>query len=336
MNRIAYRFGKRPARPQSVRLRLQTYLRARLLPTPPEEFGYEGELPPDCGVLANDQFGDCVFAGADHETMLWTALADAEIPVFTPATALADYSAVTGFDPNDPASDQGTDMQVAASYRRKTGIIDAAGARHLVGAYVALEAGNLDQHRLAVWLFGAVGLGITISDRQVDQFKAGLPWDGPLGAGQGGHYVPLVGFRGGYLLVVTWGRVQRVSPAFFRAHNDESVAYFSEEMLKDGNGPTGVAVDELKTDLVQITSRPASAKETIEMPKVQKAAVTNAGGGNYHVDVTMDDGTAFAWSQAIHLFSWPHDAEALVISVINGVVSHYAAAPASPATPPTT
>ena len=59
---------------------------------------------------------------------------------FNNQSVLKDYSAVTGFNPNDPNTDQGTDMQVAASYRRKTGVLDAAGKRHKVIAYLVFRS----------------------------------------------------------------------------------------------------------------------------------------------------------------------------------------------------
>jgi len=250
-----FRFGKKPARPDAVKLKFAKYAdRAALLPRIPPEFGYEDKLPADSGILGNDQWGDCVFAGADHETILWNAIADASV-TFDNAAALADYSAVTGFNPADPSTDQGTDMQAAASYRRKTGIVDAAGSRHHIGAYVSLTPGDLEEHKAAAYLFGAVGLGLTISDAQIDQFDAGQPWDGPLGPNAGGHYVPLIGFRGGYFLVVTWGKVQRVSAAFFTANNDESCAYLSLEMLKAGKSPIGLDLAALQADLAAVTSQ---------------------------------------------------------------------------------
>jgi len=259
------KFGKRPARPEAQpKLKFATYSIA--LPEPPVAFGYDSLLPIDSGMLGNDQWGDCVIAGAEHETMLWNAWGGNPTG-FSVETAQADYSAITGFDPNDPSTDQGTDMQVAASYRRHTGIIDAAGIRHKVAGYVSVERGNFAQHKLAAWLFGAVGLGLQVSRTQVDQFDRGEPWDGTLDpATTGGHYVPLIGVdRDGYLLVVTWGKVQKVSLAFFLANNDESVAYFSAEFLKAGAAPNGFDSAQLSADLNSINS----AKGTSPMPVTQ-------------------------------------------------------------------
>ncbi len=264
-------FGKKPARPEAQpKLKFAKY--AVALPEPPAAFGYSSLLPTDCGMLSNDSIGDCVIAGAEHETMLWTA-SGGSAASFTDGTAIADYSAITGYDPTDPSTDQGADMQVAASYRRKTGMIDASGKRHPITGYVSVERGNFAQHKLATWLFGAVGLGLQVSRAQVDQFDRGEPWDGPLDpATAGGHYVALTDFRDGYLFVVTWGRVQRVSMDFFLANNDESLAYFSQEFLKAGVAPNGFDAVQLQIDLNAINS----AKGNFNMPVIPVDAKTLA------------------------------------------------------------
>jgi hypothetical protein len=177
---VNFKLGKKPAREGAIKFKLVDYLGK--LPAAPASFGHQDLVSaPALGMLGNDQYGDCVWAGADHETMLWNAAAGATVS-FTDATALADYAAVTGFDPSDPDSDQGTDMEQAAKYRRKTGIVDATGNRHTVGAYVALPGVSakgdnspsfLDALASAAYIFEAVGIGIEFPDSAMDQFNNG-------------------------------------------------------------------------------------------------------------------------------------------------------------------
>src|SRR4029077_17824696 len=97
------KLGKLPPIEDSRDLRLTSYLTT--LPSPPAIFGFGG-LYPDWGTLGNDKYGDCVFAGADHETMLWNKVRGGHDVLIGAADALSDYSAVTGFDPKDPNTDQ--------------------------------------------------------------------------------------------------------------------------------------------------------------------------------------------------------------------------------------
>ena len=244
------KLGKKPARPGAVRLRFSAYHSARApLPPHPVGFGHNGLIAAnDWAMLANDRFGCCVWAGAAHETRLWN-YEGGKPTFFSEHAVLSDYAAVTGFSPTKPDSDQGTDMALAAAYRRRVGVLDGHGQRHQIAAYLALTPGNVEQHLEAAWLFGAIGIGLEMPSDAEALFDAGKPWDVTGSAVEGGHYVPLVGCRDNYLLVVTWGRVQRVTPRFLAKYNDESLAYLSNEAMTAGKSPEGFAMAALQSDL---------------------------------------------------------------------------------------
>lgn len=244
-----YKLGKSPARPGSISLKLRDYLTAEVLPTIPPVGGHPG-LVENWGMLGNDQYGDCVLAGAAHETMQWNKEAGVDV-LFTDEAVLSDYTAITGFNPNVPSTDQGTDMQVAAGFRKKHGVVDASGKRHKVEAYLALAGG--DDIRAAVHLFGACGVGIKFPDSAMKQFNAGKPWTiTPHAKIEGGHYIPALNYDKKYLYVVTWGRVQPVAWAFLKRYMDEAVVYLSDEMLKKGESLEGFNVAQLRTDLLAL------------------------------------------------------------------------------------
>ncbi len=213
----------------------------------PPQFGHEQNIGA-WGMLANDRVGCCVFSGAAHEHMVWGTEGFAPTP-FSDASVLSDYSAVTGYDPADPSTDQGTLVRDAMKYRRATGLLDAAGQRHQIAAYVALEPGNLDELRQALYLFGVVGVGIEFPGSAMDQFDAGQPWAVTPGSRvEGGHYVPLVAYRGNFVCV-TWGKLQEVTESFLARYCDEAWAMLSPEMLLDGKSPEGFDVEALRSDL---------------------------------------------------------------------------------------
>lgn len=192
------------------------------------------------------------WAGAVHETMLLVREAGGTVS-FTDGAVLGDYAAATGFDPADPETDQGTDMQQAAAYRRATGIADAGGARHRIAAYLALEPGNVEHLYLAAYLFGAAGTGLQLPSSALVQTKQGQVWDVVADAPiEGGHYVPLVGRQADGLHVVSWGAVQVMTEAFLAKYCDEAVAYVSLECLIDRRSPEGFAYDDLIADLAAL------------------------------------------------------------------------------------
>lgn len=232
--------GKKPARSGAVKFKFRDFVDKSVLPKLPRTFGHEDLIAPTAwGMLGNDEVGCCVFSGAAHEHMLLTREGDVPDATFTTANVLSDYSAVTGYNPNDPNTDQGTDMGVAAAYRRKTGIIDAKGRRHKIGAYLALEPGDQHELFLAVYLFGAAGIGIEVPSSAMDQFNKHKTWDVVTGSSiEGGHYIPLIAKRTN-LNVVTWGRLQPMTTRFLTKYNDESIAIVSEEILTKGKSPEG-------------------------------------------------------------------------------------------------
>lgn len=243
--RPGLKLGKKRARLGAVKLKFSALADATVLPKPPLHFGHEKLLGEDWGTLGNDRWGDCVLAGAAHETMMWTRMGEAPDCLFTEDGVLSDYSAITGFDPRDANSDQGTDMQEAASYRRRTGVVDDNGNRHKIAAYLSIDPGDIKAHYQALWLFGAVGIGFEFPASAWDQFDASKPWKYVRGSKvEGGHYVPLVSKRR-TLECVTWGRSQGMTVDFFQHYNDESIVYISEEALTARKSPEGFDYDTL-------------------------------------------------------------------------------------------
>lgn len=225
--------GKMPARPHAVTFKMADFIDKTMLPKPPKSFGHEDLITEPWQMLGNDQFGDCVLAGAAHETMIWSRAGGRSIAGFTDDSVISDYSAVTGFNRNDPSTDNGTDMQQAASYRRTVGIMDSSGMRHRVAAYLAIKPRSITEHYQALYLFGAVGIGVRFPDSAHKQFHEGKPWSYVVGSRVvGGHYVPLVAKRA-HLECVTWGKIQPMTGYFLRRYNDESIAYVSLETLTD-------------------------------------------------------------------------------------------------------
>ena len=68
---MAMKLGKKEFKEDERDFKLAKYVDKTVLPTPPDNFNHD-TLIKIWGMLANDTVGDCVIAGADHETMVWT------------------------------------------------------------------------------------------------------------------------------------------------------------------------------------------------------------------------------------------------------------------------
>lgn len=218
------------------------------LPTPPKEFGHE-TLVSDWGVLGNDVAGDCAIAGPYHAVMLWNAEAKRTVNVTT-QTALQTYSGLTGYNPNDPDTDQGTDPHVVALEWQRRGLPDADGNLHKIGAFIDLTPGSLTELWLAAWLFDGVGVCIQMPSQWMDSFEAGKPWRALSSPDiEGGHYILGVSRRNGNLGIVTWGQVAYMTPGAYQQSNVRSIAYLSEEKLTNGVDLEGFDLSQLRADL---------------------------------------------------------------------------------------
>jgi hypothetical protein len=252
--------GKKDFVPDDRDIRL-TAIAARVvdLPAPPTRFGF-GLAYTDWSMLGNGPddtvqpgfqgAGDCVWAGAAHETMLLNHSVGVEVP-FTGAAVISDYSAATGYVIGDDNTDVGTEPRQAYLYRQATGIIDANQTRHKIGAFVALTAGDVQELLTAAFWFECVGIGIQFPDTAMDQFDRGEPWDVVPGAKiEGGHYIVGTGRRApNDNGVLTWGKRQSMTDRFYETYNDESWAFVSEEELRNGVSRRGLRLDALNAAL---------------------------------------------------------------------------------------
>ena len=197
------------------------------------------------GMLGNDKVGDCVPAMAAHSQLLDDAEGHRRLPGFVDDSVLGDYSAVTGYVKGKPSTDRGTEMREYLGYWRHTGIDDAAGRRHRIGFYAALDPKDLEQLAATVRAIGKVPIGFEVPAYAMDQFNAGEPFHLIDGDDEivGGHCVLVAGILGGYLVVVTWGTLALMAPDFYVRYNDESWGYATGAMLDPQSGLTISGLD---------------------------------------------------------------------------------------------
>jgi len=230
---------------------LKSYYKDALttLPKRPLAFGHE-DLIKTWGMLANDRLGCCVQSGIAHQIMLWTAMGSKPIARFTDKEIEQHYSEVTGYNPNDPSTDNGTMPATEYKYLKNYGIKDTDGNVHKIEKHIALEPGDLDDLYNSTYLFGSSCIGIQVPENAIDQFEQGKPWSVVAGTTtEGGHYIPAVAYRGS-IYVVTWGRIQKMTQKFYEKYCSEAACILTPEMF-NGNGytPDGFHIDELKRDL---------------------------------------------------------------------------------------
>lgn len=249
---MSYKLGKLPAQKNSVSLRLRDYLSLSKLPTPPTPGGHKDLSSTDHNMFGNDTVGDCTCADVGHATLYWNKEAEKVVHITT-SKVLAMYSAITGYNPDDPSTDKGADMTVVAKYHQKTGLQDESGNHHKITAYLAITPGNFEEIKQAIHLFGACSIGWELPESAQIQFQAGQPWSVESGSQiEGGHDTLAIGYDGQYLYVITWGKVQSVEWKFVSKYMDEGIVKFSEEMLNKGKSLEGFNATQLIKDLHEV------------------------------------------------------------------------------------
>ena len=248
--------GLLPYRPDSIAFKFGDYINKAKLPTLPKTFGHVTNVPPTpvgtdqraWGMLGNDQYGDCVMAGAAHETMLWAMATKRPVPYFAADGIVQQYFQLSG------GTDSGLDMTMAAKWRRDVGLTDGHGRVHKVKAYT--EVNNVDDLLMAAYLFGAAGLGLEMPDSAERQFRQGHVWDEIDEEPSGGHYVPVMGLnRAGNIVLNTWNNIQAATRQFVEKYMMVGVAYFSEEyLLANGLSPELINEAALEDDLSALTT----------------------------------------------------------------------------------
>jgi hypothetical protein len=266
---MTYQLGRRPPRTpaEAPRLALGQFLRGPLPPVPAvvDWVSQVAEWP----LYGNDQWGCCVFAAAGHMIEAVTTYGRGTGTMPTTDELLAAYSAVTGFDPNagPPGAndtDQGTVIQDALSYWRKAGI-----AGHRILAFAEVDVHNITQVDSALALFGHLMIGVNFPAIAMDQFNAGQPWttvtdDGGI---DGGHAVDLGYDATGTLKVITWARVQTLTPAWWERYVEEAWVIISPEWLTAaGANPAGIDLHALGDAFTTLTGQPFPAMPTPTPP----------------------------------------------------------------------
>lgn len=250
---LSFRGGRLPAQPARPYLTAATFLAAQ--PAPPASSDWLSPVPAaDWGMLGNDQWGDCTCAGVGHKRIGDVYVNQGTTLTVTTADALALYSAVTGFNPNDPSTDQGAVCQDVLQYWAKSGFLGEK-----IVAFAKVNLSNLTAVKQAIAVFGQIYTGFNFPSSAMDQFNAQQTWDVVAGSTiEGGHCVTIGAYDATGLECVTWGATQRMTWAFFQKYFDEAWVIVTPDFVNaaTGDDKLGVSLYQLGQDYAALTGKP--------------------------------------------------------------------------------
>lgn len=251
------KLGRRPSPYDPRTLRLAKYLKT-LPPLPAKKIWSAKATEQPWGMMANDNIGDCTCAGAGHAIQVWTANAGLEVTL-KDEDIISAYSAISGYDPSRPETDNGACLLDVLSYWRNTGI-----GGHKIGAYVSVNPQNWSHVRAAINIFGglytAAELPLTAQTQPVWQMTGWGTQGQGLPGSWGGHciFVPDFDFSCettvNNLTCITWGELKNMTADWWANYIDEVYAVISTDFLNQttAKNPDGLDLDLLKQDLAQV------------------------------------------------------------------------------------
>lgn len=224
---------------------------------PPASVDWTAALPPNLGMMGNQNLGDCTCAAIYHAIQVWTANANPPIDTEPDAQAVALYSAACGYVAGQPNTDQGGDEQSVLTYYMLNGAPLANGQRQRLTAFVELDVNNLADVKTAIADCGLVYIGFDVPDYIMGQ-PTSVVWDVRPSSDfkvVGGHAIILAGyddatqrFKG-----VSWGSIYELTYGFFTAQTDETYALADPDWIQTtGKTPGGLLMPDLETQMAAL------------------------------------------------------------------------------------
>jgi len=207
-----FRMGRKRPVARCPRFSLRNYL-MRDLPPPPAACDYSANATKALSEMyLNNTLGDCVIAGIGHVVGVLTGGAGKQF-IYTNEQITQLYSAIGGYVPGHPNTDQGCDEQTALNYWQHNG---APQGTHQIAGWIAVNGADPQEYRTALWLFENLYFGIELPDKWVnpEPNAPGFVWDvaGPPDPSNG-HCVVGVGYGAKGVKICSWGMLGTLTDA---------------------------------------------------------------------------------------------------------------------------
>jgi len=260
MPEVNRKLGRLPSeqRDLSRRLFLRDYA-ADLPKPPPAVNGFQKMSRLTMG--GNDRYGDCVFVGSAHMTQLWTANESTEV-------VPSDQDIINAYFSHTNGQDIGAKLGDVLKLWQHQGILG-----HKIGPYVAVDPGDIEMVKTAIWFFGGLWTGLGIPKSWVGDLSHWAA-DNAGSTIAGGHCVDLCSYddQKKQFGVYTWAHNVPMSFAMLPRYFDELYAVLSPDWCTDGTAPNGLDMEALKADLQKVQmgvlrpSRESTDPEWVAVP----------------------------------------------------------------------
>lgn len=201
--------GRNRPTPGAPKLHFRDYFKTTL-PNAPASCSYTAKAANALSnMYLNDQLGDCVIAGGYHIVGTETGNATGSPFIATTKQITADYSAIGGYVPGNPSTDNGCDEQTAMNYWQSHGFADGT---KLTG-WLSVDATNKTEVMQAMFLFENLLFGIELPDAWVNPMPSasGFVWANGQPDPNNGHCVIGVGYDSQGVQIDSWGMIGTIT-----------------------------------------------------------------------------------------------------------------------------
>jgi hypothetical protein len=249
-----YRMGRRRPVARCPRFSLGNYL-LRDLPAPPATCDYSTTATKALSQMyLNNTLGDCVIAGIGHVVGVLTGGAGQQF-LYTDQEITQLYSAIGGYVPGHPNTDNGCDEQTALNYWQHNG---APAGSHQIAGWMSVNGADPVEYRTALWLFENLYFGLELPDKWLnpEPTAPGFTWDvaGPPDQNNG-HCIIGVGYTAKGVKICTWGMLGLLTDAAIakyatKAGEGELYAVLSQDAINRAatKAPNGFDWSQLVAD----------------------------------------------------------------------------------------
>jgi hypothetical protein len=245
-------FGRKRPKVRPLTLAFKNYT-MKSLAAPPPNCSYFTTSVVDVlsQMYLNDQLGDCVIAELGHTAGVMTGNANgsAGAAIFTDAQITALYSAIGGYVPGDPSTDNGCVITDALAYWATKGLLPDGS--HKIAGYLAIDGTDKQEVQTAVEIFENLDFGIELPDKWVSPMpsSSGFVWD-VAGAADPDNGHSVLGFSYDELGVLpsTWGMVGHITWAAIAEYTEqqnggELYTVISQDQLSKAQARTPRGID---------------------------------------------------------------------------------------------
>jgi len=240
---MKYKLGLKPS--LNFKMHFGDYVDLQALPPIPDEIDWSTGVPLKGTMFGNDTYGDCFWAAAAKVLMVQSANAG-DMLEFTTDDVLAGYK-LTGFDPTDPNSDQGTEPTAGFKLLQTVGI-----KGQKFGPALAIAPTRIDLVMAALHIGGPLMVGMKF----FQEWENAQTWAIESSDDIGGHEIPVMkASRANGIYIETWGEgTFRFIPWDSLARNATQLTVcINPQFFANGQAPNGLAIDDINADAAAIS-----------------------------------------------------------------------------------